>query len=745
MKSNNKLIASTLALSLFLAFPAVNAHAFIAANDMKDLSSNHWAYKAIESLVEKYGVMSGYPDKTFKGSKNMTRYELAATLYKVMTKVEELIAKANKSGTSDTNDSGVSQYDLQTLMMLQKEFKGELTSLKAKVDKLSDRMDKINRLSITGNVEIRYRDRLAVTDFTSNNSPLQNINTDDDKGTFNFNDSIRNLITEYDRTPFRVRTTLDLKASLTPGIRYYGTFLIDDGTVFKLSNTPGQSIGGHFGNEGLSGSPFFAQKSFISIRNNFQDDVYKPDEYFKAIEKETAESKMPGDAGTSFYHESKPGFGLTAGLMNFQNIVRTGTKFRNHFSSERWIGHGYGLVGFGSDDILVKSKEIKNAKGETEVFRNSVSRFWATGINVSRVDPDSQRYNNVPSPSLALDATMGPLSIVVAGNAGSPYVNRVLALNSNLGAGVPAIKDEAYKAPVTATTPAPVASTTTTPVAAPVVPPAPATGGAVTAPAPATGGNGFLFGTKASETGILSGLDFAADTGGSLVNNKVVIGSKDILFGRTTQNLLDLPSEYGDGYGLINVDLDLGWLRFGLAANDYWLDSLFSLSGTRKSVSGVIDIGSNNFGITLQGNYFGIGLDTYSAALVMNDLPGGLDFGLGLKTASRGMFNFNQLTGTNAGFYLVLPQKYKSPVPRIMVAARQSFGDNFGSPKNLSGTELLKVSTYKDSGVTLGVSFGNLSGSGINLDLEYNALVEGALWGFNVMAHDVAVFTSYNF
>lgn len=702
-----KIALFTLALSVTIPIISEkSAYAFVPADEMRDLSSNHWSYKAIEALTEKYGVMSGYPDKTFRGSRNMTRYEMAAALYKVMTKVEELIATANRGQETNSSNavSTVTKEDLATISLLQKEFRDEIAQLRGKVDALSAKVDKFNKVKIGGTVEIKYRDRVAVTDSTKLNSPLNGFDVDGDRGKTRFNDSIRNLITEFDRTPFRVKTSLDINASWSQYVRYYGTFVADDGTIFKLGNQPGLAVGGHFGDEGLVGTSLYTQRSILSIRSNFED------EYYNNAEKDNLEMKPLSAAGTSFYHENKPGYGVAFGFMNFQNIVRSGTKLRNHFNSERWIGHGYGLLGFGSDDILVKDVEVRNSKGEIEKVRNSVSRYWASGINVSKVDPDSHRYNNVASASAAFDATMGPLTFVVAGNAGSPYVNRVSALTNNIGAGATATTNQLLGS----------------------------TNGAVT---PNTQGN---LSTTASPSGILSGADFANEPNGSFVNEKVVIGTKDPISPRNSYNLVDLPSEYGDGYGLIGLDLDLGILRVGLNASDHWLDSLLTLSGTRKNVSGVIDFGTDALGLSVQANYNAIGLDTYSAGLFMNDVAGIVDLGVGLKTATRGMFNFGQNTGTNAGFYAVLPQK-SAYIPKLMLAARQTFGDNFGAPRSINGAELLRVSSLKDAGITLGASLAKIPGTEIGVDLEYNALIEGSLVSFNFMAHDVAIFSTYKF
>jgi hypothetical protein len=50
------------------------------SSQFTDISSEHWATKAVRAIVDKYQIMEGYPDETFKGGKRLTRYEAAATL-----------------------------------------------------------------------------------------------------------------------------------------------------------------------------------------------------------------------------------------------------------------------------------------------------------------------------------------------------------------------------------------------------------------------------------------------------------------------------------------------------------------------------------------------------------------------------------------------------------------------------------------------------------------------------------------
>jgi len=72
--------------------------------------------QALQSLVERYGVIAGYPDGT-SGKSSDTRYEFAAGLNAALDRVNELIA-----GTTDL----VRREDLATLQRLQEEFAAEL-------------------------------------------------------------------------------------------------------------------------------------------------------------------------------------------------------------------------------------------------------------------------------------------------------------------------------------------------------------------------------------------------------------------------------------------------------------------------------------------------------------------------------------------------------------------------------------------------------------------------------------------
>lgn len=47
-----------------------------------DIKEEHWATPAVRNVANKYQVMTGYPDNSFKGYQSLTRYELSAVLRK---------------------------------------------------------------------------------------------------------------------------------------------------------------------------------------------------------------------------------------------------------------------------------------------------------------------------------------------------------------------------------------------------------------------------------------------------------------------------------------------------------------------------------------------------------------------------------------------------------------------------------------------------------------------------------------
>jgi hypothetical protein len=102
-----------------------------AVAQLTDVRPADWAFQALQSLVERYGCIIGYPDRTFRGNRALSRYEFAAGLNACLDRMNELIA----ASAADR----IQQRDLDTLQRLADTFAKDLAALKTRVVDLESR------------------------------------------------------------------------------------------------------------------------------------------------------------------------------------------------------------------------------------------------------------------------------------------------------------------------------------------------------------------------------------------------------------------------------------------------------------------------------------------------------------------------------------------------------------------------------------------------------------------------------
>lgn len=102
-----------------------------SVSQLSDIQPTDWAFGALQSLVERYGCIAGYPDGTYRPNRALTRYEFAAGLNACLDRINELIAAATISQ--------VRREDIVILQRLQEDFATELAQLRGRVDSLEAR------------------------------------------------------------------------------------------------------------------------------------------------------------------------------------------------------------------------------------------------------------------------------------------------------------------------------------------------------------------------------------------------------------------------------------------------------------------------------------------------------------------------------------------------------------------------------------------------------------------------------
>lgn len=156
-------------LSLFIAFLLLSSVTY--ANPFSDVPKSHWAYEAVNKLSEK-GLISGYPDGSFKGEKPVSRYAFAMVTAKILALVEQ------KSKDNSIEDLGDDDFETIKVLVLEfgedmflmglrlKDIQSEFNNLKTETNNLKNDIKEIKQFSeekndkfnIYGDIVVRHVD-----------------------------------------------------------------------------------------------------------------------------------------------------------------------------------------------------------------------------------------------------------------------------------------------------------------------------------------------------------------------------------------------------------------------------------------------------------------------------------------------------------------------------------------------------------------------------------------------------------
>ena len=175
--------------AIFAATAVLGVTTAFAANPFSDVTPQDWAYQSVAQLAAA-GVINGYPDGTFKGQNNITRYEMA-----------QMVAKAM------ANESRANAEQQAMINRLADEFSSELNNLGVRVSNLEN---KIGNVKVTGDVRLRYqgtdKQYNGTTMFTTKDSDGKvTNNTQDKKSLFDYRGRIQFNATVNENTSAVVR------------------------------------------------------------------------------------------------------------------------------------------------------------------------------------------------------------------------------------------------------------------------------------------------------------------------------------------------------------------------------------------------------------------------------------------------------------------------------------------------------------------------------------------------------------
>ncbi len=172
-----------------------------SVSQLSDVQPTDWAFQALQSLIERYGCIIGYPNQTFQGNRVLTRYEFAAGLNLCLNQLNEIL-QGNLAIL-------VREEDLQIIERLQTDFATELTELRGQILGLEARTAELeaNQFSTTttllginsvtfqgrtqNQADIRPRDGQPETDDSGNSINVISFNYFQLDTRFDFNNLLR--------------------------------------------------------------------------------------------------------------------------------------------------------------------------------------------------------------------------------------------------------------------------------------------------------------------------------------------------------------------------------------------------------------------------------------------------------------------------------------------------------------------------------------------------------------------------
>jgi Carbohydrate-selective porin, OprB family/S-layer homology domain len=220
-----------------------------SVSQLSDVRPTDWAFQALQSLVERYGCIVGYPDGTYRGNRALTRYEFAAGVNACLDQVTKQISSA--TSTFVTKD------DLAILQRLQEEFAAELATLRGRVDGLEARTAELeaNQFSTTTKLA-------GEAIFVASDSFGDGVGLHDDKTATNLGYRVRlNFNTSFTgkdllRTRLQARNVANYGAATATGTNMARLALTgEDGSQFSLDQLwyrfPAGNATVYFGPKGL--------------------------------------------------------------------------------------------------------------------------------------------------------------------------------------------------------------------------------------------------------------------------------------------------------------------------------------------------------------------------------------------------------------------------------------------------------------------------------------------------------------
>lgn len=142
-----------------------------------DVDKSHWAYNALKELIEQYHFKIGYPNNTFKGDRDISRYEVAALLLQVLNKLPgKKIEPEDKAMIENISDEYSKELDFIKEQIQTLQDQTDITD--SKIEQINDKNELLNQaitFRLFGSIAFRHC-IMSTNIFTEPQNIIKNLN-----------------------------------------------------------------------------------------------------------------------------------------------------------------------------------------------------------------------------------------------------------------------------------------------------------------------------------------------------------------------------------------------------------------------------------------------------------------------------------------------------------------------------------------------------------------------------------------
>ena len=152
-----------------LNFQTDNTKLFFAQVDrveqLRDIEPTDWSYRALRDLIDRYGCISGFPDRTYRGEQAISRAEFVAGLNSCLNQIESIL----------TNSDRMPKTDVDLVLRLMQEYQSDLAILQGRTDGTQARIEDLEATQFSTTTKLTGEAVFGLSDVLSEDTSTSTI------------------------------------------------------------------------------------------------------------------------------------------------------------------------------------------------------------------------------------------------------------------------------------------------------------------------------------------------------------------------------------------------------------------------------------------------------------------------------------------------------------------------------------------------------------------------------------------